>query len=272
MIEIGAGGGSIAQVDRLGLVQVGPESCQRRSGTGLLRPRRHAAHGDRCGPRSGLSGRGQFPRRRHAPRCRRRRGVRCSEHSPSRSACRWSRPPGRCTRPSMRTWLRPLHPCAGESADASNLHHGADRRRRAGACRAGLPEARHRAGCCAAGRGRGLGLRLSRLAHLIRLRARLGGAAGLARFRGAARAAGRDGAGRTPHGRRGRRDRGAGAHHGDRRDALCRAGLPGRGRDPRRGTGGGRSRRAAPRLRSAVPPAIRPHRAGACRWNASPGR
>ena len=48
MVEIGAGGGSIAHVDALKRVTVGPESAGVRAGPGLLRPRRHAADRDRC--------------------------------------------------------------------------------------------------------------------------------------------------------------------------------------------------------------------------------
>jgi len=40
MVEIGAGGGSIARVDTLGRIAVGPDSAGLRAGTGVLRPRR----------------------------------------------------------------------------------------------------------------------------------------------------------------------------------------------------------------------------------------
>ena len=40
MVEIGAGGGSIARVDALKRVTVGPGERRRRAGAGLLRPRR----------------------------------------------------------------------------------------------------------------------------------------------------------------------------------------------------------------------------------------
>ena len=43
MVEIGAGGGSIAGVDALKRITVGPESAGAEPGPGLLRPRRHAA-------------------------------------------------------------------------------------------------------------------------------------------------------------------------------------------------------------------------------------
>ena len=44
---IGAGGGSIAYVDDGGIYRVGPQSAGRRTGAGLLRPRRQRAHIDR---------------------------------------------------------------------------------------------------------------------------------------------------------------------------------------------------------------------------------
>ena len=37
MIEIGAGGGSVAAIDEVGLLRVGPHSRGRRSGAGVLR-------------------------------------------------------------------------------------------------------------------------------------------------------------------------------------------------------------------------------------------
>ena len=40
LIEIGAGGGSIAQIDDLGLLKVGPRSAGAAAGARLLRPRR----------------------------------------------------------------------------------------------------------------------------------------------------------------------------------------------------------------------------------------
>ena len=68
LIEIGAGGGSIAAVDDLGLLKVGPQERRLDAGAGLLRPRRRRA--DRHRRRSGarLPRRRQFPRRRHEAR------------------------------------------------------------------------------------------------------------------------------------------------------------------------------------------------------------
>jgi N-methylhydantoinase A/oxoprolinase/acetone carboxylase beta subunit len=56
MIEIGAGGGSIAQVDRPRPDPGGAGERRRRSRPGLLRPRRHAADGDGCRSRARLVG------------------------------------------------------------------------------------------------------------------------------------------------------------------------------------------------------------------------
>ncbi len=51
LLEIGAGGGSIARVDALGLMQVGPRQRRRQPRPGLLRPGRHRTpDGDRCRP------------------------------------------------------------------------------------------------------------------------------------------------------------------------------------------------------------------------------
>ena len=54
LIEIGAGGGSIARVDELGLLKVRAGVGGRRPRPGLLRPRRDAADGDRRRPRARL--------------------------------------------------------------------------------------------------------------------------------------------------------------------------------------------------------------------------
>ena len=68
MIEIGAGGGSIARADTLGLLKVGPDSAGRAAGPGLLRPRRHRADGDGRRPAAWLSRSGVLPRRQDATR------------------------------------------------------------------------------------------------------------------------------------------------------------------------------------------------------------
>ncbi len=65
MVEIGAGGGSIAWIDQAGAVHVGPQSAGAVPGPGLLPHGRHRAHGDRCGPRPWLHQRRLLPGRRH---------------------------------------------------------------------------------------------------------------------------------------------------------------------------------------------------------------
>ena len=47
LIEIGAGGGSIAHVDEIGLLKVGPRSAGSQPGPAVLRARRHRADRDR---------------------------------------------------------------------------------------------------------------------------------------------------------------------------------------------------------------------------------
>jgi hypothetical protein len=70
LIEIGAGGGSIARVDELGLLKVGPDSSRRRTRTRLLRPRRHPPHRHRRRRRARLPQPRLLPRRPHGARPR----------------------------------------------------------------------------------------------------------------------------------------------------------------------------------------------------------
>ena len=105
LVEIGAGGGSLARIDELGLLKVGPESAGADPGPGVLRPRRHRARGHRCRPRARPARRRVLPRRRHAARPRRQRRARCSP-SPTGSACRPATPPRASTSWSTRTWPR----------------------------------------------------------------------------------------------------------------------------------------------------------------------
>ena len=65
MIEVGAGGGSIARIDPLGLPVVGPESAGSSPGR-LLRPRRGAANGHRRRPPARVSQPRLLPRREMA--------------------------------------------------------------------------------------------------------------------------------------------------------------------------------------------------------------
>ena len=71
MTTISAGGGSIAGIDGGGFLTVGPAQRRRRSGAGLLRPRRHAADRHRCRSALRLPQRRLFPRRQAEARRRR---------------------------------------------------------------------------------------------------------------------------------------------------------------------------------------------------------
>ena len=66
MVEIGAGGGSIAGVDALQQIRVGPQSAGSRARPRLLPARRHAADRHRCRPRARPHRPRQFRRRQHA--------------------------------------------------------------------------------------------------------------------------------------------------------------------------------------------------------------
>ena len=72
MIEIGAGGGSIARIDRLGLLKVGPDSAGADPGPACYALGGQRAHRHRRGPRARLPRSRVLPRRPHA--ARRRRG------------------------------------------------------------------------------------------------------------------------------------------------------------------------------------------------------
>ena len=55
IVTLGAGGGSIARLDRRRLLQVGPRECRRGAGPGLLWPRRHCGDRNRRQPGARLS-------------------------------------------------------------------------------------------------------------------------------------------------------------------------------------------------------------------------
>ena len=106
MIEIGAGGGSIAAIDEVGLLRVGPHSRRRRSRAGLLRARRHRADRDGRESAARLLRSRLLPRRPHVARpCR--RGARARRRRARRSGCPRSRRRGASTGPSRRAWRRP---------------------------------------------------------------------------------------------------------------------------------------------------------------------
>jgi N-methylhydantoinase A len=76
MVEIGAGGGSIAHVDSLKPHQCRPRERGLRAGSRLLRPRRHGAHGHRRRRRAGPHRSRPLRRRFDQARRRRRRAPR----------------------------------------------------------------------------------------------------------------------------------------------------------------------------------------------------
>ena len=87
MIEIGAGGGSIAVDRRGGAAARRPAFRRRRSGPGVLRARRHRTDGDRRQPAARLLRSRLLPRRPHGTGSR-RGGTRAGTASARRSACR----------------------------------------------------------------------------------------------------------------------------------------------------------------------------------------
>ena len=103
LVEIGAGGGSLARVDQFGLLKVGPESGGADPGPASLRPRRHRPGGHRRRRAPGPARPGRLPRRRHAARRLARRG-RGAGASPPRSRSASSTPRRASTRSSTRTW------------------------------------------------------------------------------------------------------------------------------------------------------------------------
>ena len=107
MIEIGAGGGSIAEIDDARPAARGPAQRRRRSGPGLLRPRRHQADADRRQPGARLSRRRLLPRRRDGARPGGGGDARSATASPSRSGSRRCARPGASTTSSARTWRAP---------------------------------------------------------------------------------------------------------------------------------------------------------------------
>ena len=76
MIEIGAGGGSIAAIDEVGLLRVGPHSAGADPGPACYGARRHRADGDRRQPAARLLRSRLLPRRPHGAGSRRRANAR----------------------------------------------------------------------------------------------------------------------------------------------------------------------------------------------------
>jgi hypothetical protein len=161
MIEIGAGGGSIAASTRLGLLKVGPHSRRRRSRPGLLRPRRHRADGHRRQPAARLLRPGFFLGGAHDARHAKAAAERAMAQAPRRAAralgdaeAAWGIARGRRARawPRRRacTWSR-------RASDPRRYAMVGLRRRRPGACR---PMSRASLGVRGGDRAAGLGRRL----------------------------------------------------------------------------------------------------------------
>ena len=162
MVEIGAGGGSIARVDALQRITVGPDSAGVGARARLLRPRRRDADRDGC------------RRRPRQDRSRRALPAARSRSTPTRPRRRLSRDVGEPLGMSAENGARtPSHEIVCENmASAARVHaveRGAVdrpahadrlRRRRAAACRPRRREDRHRARDRAAECRRRLGRRL----------------------------------------------------------------------------------------------------------------
>ncbi len=270
LIEIGAGGGSIARVDRMGLPKVGPGERGVRARAGVLRARRRAAHRHRRQPRcSATSTRATSS----AARCR------STAPRPRRpSSATWREPlglssprrPGASTPSSPRTWPTPRSCTRWSAARRRGLRALRLRRRGADARGHARRAPRHRAGGRAAGRGRALVLRVSRLAAGVRGRAVARSPAGGGRPRRDRRAARRA---------RGRGARAAGAgRRGRRRRAVRRfveMRYRGQGYEIEVPAPPGRPDAAwlaalSPRSRRSIARGIATCRAG-CRWRRSPG-
>ena len=142
MIEIGAGGGSIAEIDDARPDPRRPPQRRRRSRPGLLRPRRHQADADRRQPGARLSRRRLLPRRRACRSTARRARRRSATASARRSASNAARRLGHPRDHQRGRRARLPHPRRERGFDYRALQHG--RLRRLGsAARA----ARSRASC-----------------------------------------------------------------------------------------------------------------------------
>ena len=144
MVEIGAGGGSIASVDALGRIAVGPASAGSEPGTGVLRPRRQRADRDRRRPGARPHRSENIFRRQDGARCRRcqgrdRRADR--QKARSRRGARGARHQRGGRREHGECGPRARH---RERQGFAAAHLDRLRRRRAAARRAHRGEARHR--------------------------------------------------------------------------------------------------------------------------------
>ena len=147
MIEIGAGGGSIAAIDEVGLLRVGPHSAGADPGPACYGARRHRADRDRRQPAARLLRSRLLPRRPHGARSRRGR-ARAGAGSARRSACRAIDTAWGIHRMVVREHgRRRAHPYRREGQGPARLRHGRLRRRRPGACRRGRARPRRAARC-----------------------------------------------------------------------------------------------------------------------------
>lgn len=85
LLEVGAGGGSIARMDAMGLLKVGPESAGAEPGPACYGRGGTQTHCDRCRFGAWLSQLGLLSWRHHGPRCRRCRNG----HSRLRRSAAW---------------------------------------------------------------------------------------------------------------------------------------------------------------------------------------
>ena len=167
MIEIGAGGGSIAAIDEVGLLKVGPHSagadpgpaCYGRGGTSRPSPTPTSCSATTIRASSSAAGWRSTRRRPKRALATRRR---------SRSGCRASRPPGASTGRHREHGGGRARAPRREGQGPAPLRHGRLRRRRAGARRRGRARARRARGDHPAGLRRGLGARLPRRAAVLR--------------------------------------------------------------------------------------------------------
>ena len=172
MVEIGAGGGSIARIDRAEADQRRARQRRRRAGPGLLRPRRQGADRDRCRPAARPDRPGRLLRRPHGARPRRRRGGGAREVAGAARIwpLRARRVRGQRDRRREHGQCRP-RARGRERQGRARPHPDRLRRRGAAARRADGREARHRPRAGAVGRRRRLGGRVSARADRLRDRA-----------------------------------------------------------------------------------------------------
>ena len=104
LIEIGAGGGSIAHVNDLGLLNVGPESAGADPGPACYGQGGTERDGDRRRPRAGLSQRRQLPRRRDEAQARPRARRRSQQARRAAEALARPKSRGASATSSTRTW------------------------------------------------------------------------------------------------------------------------------------------------------------------------